>query len=248
MRVSAEGFFLVNLVMNFAMLAAAARGILFISWERLLAASALGAFCALVSESLRLKAWIDALAAGCMLAAAFPNGWRNALGLTARVLTAAVVMREIAGEVAGFGGAAVPSLLVSAAFGSACVCASSRAFRTFPAYVRIRVRAGGHTRNFPALLDTGNIVTEAASGLSVLIADKRALGKVGEFTTERFVRYGSVGSAGEIGCVRPETMEYHDGQKWVRAPDMWLGIYPGVLRGGVHALAPGTLLCNSVRR
>lgn len=248
MRVSAEGFFLVNLAMNFACLSAASRGILFIRWERILLSSALGAYFALASERLRLPGWTDLPAACGMLAVAFPLSGRNALSASARALIVLVVMGRVAGAIAGIGGAAVWTLPVCAVAGAVCACASAGAFRSFPAYVRMRVRTGGQTRSFQALLDTGNIVTEAISGLSVLIADRRALGEIGQSTAERFVCYGAVGSVGEIGCVRPESLEYHNGLKWVRAPDMWLGIYPGVLRGGAHALAPGALLRDVGRR
>ena len=248
MRVSAEAFFLVNCAMNFAVLAAAARGMLFVRWARLLTASALGAAFALASERLGLPGWADAPAVLGALAVAFPLERRGAPGVIVRALTAAVVTGRVAGAASRAFGPAALTLLVGAAAGCACACASFRAFRSFPAYVRLRVSAGGHTRDFPALLDTGNTVTEAMSGLAVLIADRRVLGEIGERPAERYVSYGAVGSTGEIGCVRPERMEYHNGRKWVRAPDMWLGIYPGVLRGGTHALAPGALLTRLGRR
>ena len=248
MRVSAEAFFLLNCAMNFAVLAAASRGMLFVRWERLLTASALGAFFALASEWLSLPRWADVPAALGALAIAFPTGRRGAVGVTVRVLTAALVTGRVAAAISGRCGQALLTLFAGALAGLACALASFRAFRSFPAYVRLRVSAGGHTRDFPALLDTGNTVTEALSGLAVLIADRRALGEIGKSAAERYVSYGAVGSNGEIGCVRPERMEYHDGRGWVRAPDMWLGIYPGVLRGGAHALAPGALLTRLGRR
>ena len=48
-----------------------------------------------------------------------------------------------------------------------------------------------------------------------------------------------IGGLGVIECLRTDRMEVNFSGKWRKAPDMWLGLYPGVMRGGVHALAPG---------
>lgn len=247
MRVSAEGFLLASFVMNFLVLFSACRGTWFLRIRRLLAASAFGAICALLDALSLLPGWLSALSMALMLICAFPLRDFRLFSKTALFSMCVALMSS--GLIRAFfsGGA---GRLASSFLGTALGCLLAVLLKgqlPLPGVHReVRVRAGirGRAAEFTALIDTGNLLTEPISALPVLIADEKALGRAffregGKSDHTRRVEFGSVGGGGTMLLLKPDRMEMHNGRMWVLAPEMWLGLYPGRMNRGVHALAPG---------
>ena len=54
----------------------------------------------------------------------------------------------------------------------------------------------------------------------------------------RMVGYGALGAKGKLLCFKPERLMASYGDAWMRAPDVWVAVYPGQMPGKVTALAP----------
>ena len=98
----------------------------------------------------------------------------------------------------------------------------------------------GRTVHFRALIDTGNRLHEPISGLPVLIAESSLLQ---DFLCAlhipfRSVAFGGVGGSGVVRCFRPDAVLIRRGDRLVRAPDVWVAVYPGKFPGASRALAP----------
>lgn len=116
--------------------------------------------------------------------------------------------------------------------------------------VSMWLRTAEGSVRFRALVDTGNRLHEPISGLPVLIAEARALRRAlpeGFDAREaakkpppgfRLVSYGVLGGAGTLACFKPESLLVTYGDGWLRAPDVWVAVYPGRIPGQVSALAP----------
>lgn len=52
------------------------------------------------------------------------------------------------------------------------------------------------------------------------------------------VGYGALGARGKLLCFKPERLMASYGDAWMRAPDVWVAVYPGQMPGKVTALAP----------
>ncbi len=245
-EVSAEGYLMVNLLFDFFLLCLPARGTWFFCPGRLVPAALFGALSALAFEALALPlaAAFAAVVPMCLIAYPLADG-RRFLSASARVLLYAFVLGGAMEAVRRMGsGQAVQALAGMAA--AWAVDAMGRQIRPERDTVQLRVWSGGRWRRFPALVDTGNLLREPLSALPVLIADETALGRqayraLAAQTGRRAAAFRTVGGDGELPCVRPERMEVRAGGGWRRAPDVWIGLYPGRLRGSVHALAPGVL-------
>lgn len=249
MRVSAEGFLILNFVMNFTVLMLSSRGTWFLRIRRLLAASFFAAVYALLDAMKGLPLWSDAISLAGMLLIAFPKSDLR-LFSKAAVLTMGIAL-SISGIirallVSGLGAFLSSAIGVMGGFMLAYVLGGGRLSGGHRLDVRVRARVFSRVQEFTALVDTGNLLTEPLSALPVLIADERALGKAlfeiaRQYEGVRQVDYASVGGNGKIACLKPDKIEVFDGRKWVRTPDMWLGFYPGRMNRGVHALAPGNV-------
>ena len=116
--------------------------------------------------------------------------------------------------------------------------------------VQLILRTEWGAARFRALVDTGNRLHEPVSGLPVLIAEERVLRRAlpPGFDAEknarrppspfRAVGYGVLGAAGRMACFRPRELLVSYGSGWLRAPDVWVAVYPGRIPGQVSALAP----------
>ena len=232
MEVSAEGYLAVNFLFDFFLLCLPARGTWFFRPERLVPAALLGALSALAFETLALPgaAAFAAVVPMCLIAYPLADG-RRFLAASARVLLYAFVLAG-AMEAARRVGAGQAAQMLAGMAAVWAVDALGRQLRPERDTVQLRVWSGGRWRRFAALVDTGNLLREPLSALPVLIADETALGTAA---------FRTVGGDGELSCVRTERMEVRVGERWKSAPDVWIGLYPGRLRGNVHALAPGVL-------
>lgn len=109
--------------------------------------------------------------------------------------------------------------------------------------VTVLLSLGGRFTRFQALIDTGNRLHEPISGLPVLIAESALLQNLLPDQNSvslplRRVSFGVLGSAGTLRCFHPDTVLICRGDQLVRAPDVWVAIYPGKIPGASRALAP----------
>ena len=112
---------------------------------------------------------------------------------------------------------------------------------------------GGRQVSLKALIDTGNRLHEPISGLPVLIVEERAVKKMLPPSLDparpdkhlpprfRLVAYGALGGSGKMACFRPDELLVCYGEGWLRAPDVWVAVYPGKMPGGAQALAPAVI-------
>lgn len=247
MRISLEGFLLVNFLMDLSVLYLAGRGIWFVHLPRLLFGAAFGALYAVWDVLFSGGALTRFAAFFVMLAIAFPLGeltrFLKACGM------AAVASVMIAGAAMLFEAHTHPkgALLfmgIPAAFSLMGIWKGASAHSS-GGHVRVRITYHARTAEFDALIDTGNLLTEPVSALPVLIADEKALGEKFVRRTNReggarMVSFTTVAGEGEIRCVRADSIQLKIKRSWVTAPDMWVGVYPGRIRSDVHALVPGS--------
>lgn len=110
--------------------------------------------------------------------------------------------------------------------------------------VTVLIAFHGKTVNFRALIDTGNRLREPISGLPVLIAESSLLqglfsnGASTEQPPCRRVAFGALNGSGTVNCFRPDMVLIRRGDHLVRAPEVWVAIYPGKIPGASRALAP----------
>ena len=117
----------------------------------------------------------------------------------------------------------------------------------------VRLIRGDRRVELNALIDTGNRLQEPVSGQPVIIAAEYKLKNVLSENFEaahaaerlppgfRLVGYKSLSGSGKMVCFRPDELLVSTGDGWLRAPDVWVAVYPGKLPGGVSALAPPVL-------
>ena len=250
MWVAAEEFLLINFVMDFLILYLASRGTWFFCLRRLSLAALLISVYALADARFSFSGWTDAAAFFMSTLIAFPvrNGWMymKSVGLSVMGL---MIFGSVVRLFLIKGGSTLLSGALGAGTAAGFVSFSKAVFfqtgnrRT----VRFRVKYGPYHAEFTAIIDTGNLLKEPLSALPVLIADEKALGKrflTHALTDERIRKaaYASVGGDGQMACLRADEMDVNVSGKWIKAPDLWLGLYPGVMRGSVHALAPPVLI------
>jgi|GEM_PF-742792 len=116
--------------------------------------------------------------------------------------------------------------------------------------VRLMMRSDYGVARLSALIDTGNRLREPVSGLPVVIVEHRCVKRLlpAGFSLEgavqnlppgfRVASYGALGGGGKLLLMRPREIFLSYGEGWVRAPDIWVGLYPGKIPGQVQALAP----------
>lgn len=246
MWVAAEEYLLINFVMDFLFLYLASRGTWFLRAARLISAALFASAYALLDAIWGCGTGWDAAAFACACAIAFPVR-EGRLFVKAAFLSVTGIL--IFGSTVRFflsrGGGTLFSGFLGAISGAVCISLAKMAFRTCGnrQTAHFRVKYGGVTAEFSAIIDTGNLLKEPISALPVLIADEKALGKRFLISARaskhlREAAYASVGGDGFMACLRTASMEVNWTGRWVKAPDMYLGLYPGVMQGGVHALAP----------
>ena len=120
---------------------------------------------------------------------------------------------------------------------SAILCVRSRRMLTWEVTVLIALH--GRSVSFRALIDTGNRLREPISGLPVLIAESALLEALPtDDLTFRRVSFGVLGGSGAVKCFRPDAVLIRRGDRFFRAPDIWVAAYPGRIPGSTRALAP----------
>lgn len=246
MRISIEEYLLINFLMDFLFLYQAARGVWFFRAKRLLLASLLLSAYALLHQLIALPTVLHAFMFAIGMLIAFPFGDRrlfmravflSAIGIL--VFGSTVRMCLSIGRGTLFAGAS--GALAGGISMSALKAVSRKEISGCSA--RFRVRFKEETAEFTAIIDTGNLLREPLSALPVLIADGDALGR--RFTERAYkeavfreAAFASVGGVGQMQCLQADEIIMNVSGKWERAPDMWLGLYPGRMSGSVHALAP----------
>ena len=246
MWVAAEEFLLINFVMDFLILYLASRGTWFFCPGRLMLSAFFASVYALADAGYAFYGWVDGLAFVLSMLVAFPiqNGrmFFKSVSLTVMgflIFGAVVRLFLVKGGQTLFSGA-----LGACASFAVVSFSKTMLFRTNQSKkARFFVKYGSFCSEFTAIIDTGNLLTEPLSALPVLIADEKALGNgflsfALRSGRTRTAAYASVGGDGQMACLRPDEMQVNVTGKWMKAPEMWLGLYPGVMRGSVHALAP----------
>ena len=109
--------------------------------------------------------------------------------------------------------------------------------------VTVFLSVQGRTAGFRALIDTGKRLREPVSGLPVLIAESALLKNLlvsdtGGAPPCRFIAYGALGGGGTVRCFHPDAVLIRRGDRLVRAPEVWVAVYPGRMPGPTRALAP----------
>lgn len=118
---------------------------------------------------------------------------------------------------------------------------SARTRRLTTWEVTVFLRFGSRSISFRALIDTGNRLREPVSGLPVLIAEASLLhGVISEddASSGREIAFGGLGGTGKIRCFRPDSVLIRRGNALVQAPAVWVAVYPGKIPGNTRALAP----------
>ena len=267
MEVSIEYYLLVNLGMNCLTLAAIARCRGQVRWIALICAAAAGAVYAVLMQlaafsALKHPALRIALTLLMAVIALRPVGMRDALSAMAMLLggsallggaqlVAMEVVHARAGAALALGGALGTLLLLS--------LFRAKINRMEKWEVQVVAFKRGQQARFTALIDTGNRLHEPISGLPVMIVEQRRIERLlpygfceGEAHEGfRRVAYGGMGGNGYLSAFRPDELLVNYSSGWMRAPAIWIGVYPGRMPGGVCALAPallGTVGAESARK
>ena len=239
-----EAFFLVNQLMDFAVIAAVQGGLGRFHPARALAGSAFAAIYAAAAWG-----WLPALgrwpvqllllAAIAQLSVSSPSPTLAAHGAVWMAITAA-----FAGACAGLLRPwSLAGALGAGLAGTAIVRAQmhlSRA-RQFSGTIRVCAISGHQRVCFNALIDSGNRLREPLSGQPVLILDAALAARLGHSGPDRRIAYGSVGGRGTLRCFKPDAIYIFNGRKRSAAPPVWIAASPNRLPGGIAALAPPEL-------
>ncbi len=255
MRIAVEEYLLINFLMDFLFLYLASRGTWFLNLKRLLIAALSGSAYALLNAYWSMPVPVHILAFSGSMLLAFPFGdirlfmrsvFLSAIGVFVFASTVRMCLRIWEGTLAG----AIFGILVGCVNITALKAAFQRAGNERSARFRVRYRE--EVAEFTAIIDTGNLLREPLSALPVLIADEEALGR--RFNERAFresvfreAAFASVGGDGRMKCLRADEIRMNVSGRWTAAPDMWLGLYPGRMRGGVHALAPPVVNAKTLK-
>lgn len=267
MEVSIEGFFLINLCMDLLTIAVIARSRGRIRWARVTAAALLGAFWATAAQ-LPASGWMSRLPGQILLslllsAIALPSHSGTSLLRGAGSLLAGALFL---GGVQFFISRRLVHMPPLAFALSACCGLSALIFlsgerrkRLFSWEVQVYAATFRGDTRFRALVDTGNRLREPFSGLPVMIVEETLLrdllppgfdaGSAAQNIPPGFraVAYGALGGSGQLACFQPQQLFVSFGDGYIRAPDVWIAVYPGRMTGSVRALAPPILGCVETR-
>lgn len=232
---SVELYFLVNLLADFSLLAAAARGLGCLRIGRVGPAAAISAlfgtlargFPALTAPAIQLG-----LLLGLSMLVTRRVDPRRTLVFALSLAAAAIVT----GRCAAY--SRHPALAVAVVPPVYAATARARRSRLTMPETRVEIVHRGRTAAFRACVDTGNRLTEPLSGQPVLIASAHLVREVLPDAGYREVAYGSVGGAGTLRCFRPDRIYIDAPGRRRRAPDSWVAVFPARLPGDAQALAP----------
>lgn len=106
--------------------------------------------------------------------------------------------------------------------------------------IDVYLKSGGKQARIAALIDTGNRLREPISNRPVLIVEADALTEAFfEGKKLRMLRFGVLGSCGEIPAFRPdEVLICGPAGTLLSAPECFVAVYPGRIPGTARALAP----------
>jgi stage II sporulation protein GA (sporulation sigma-E factor processing peptidase) len=246
MRESIEAYFLINFVVDTALIAVVARANGCLKLRRALAGGLLAALytvaVAMFSERLAHPAiqLLLAIVLGLIVTGnPDPLKWG---AVTFQLACAAMLLGGlgILWPSAGIGG-------LVAVLGIGLVLLhlllSVRANRLLSWEVTVYLQFRGQSAVFKALIDTGNRLREPISGLPVLIAESELLKDLLPRTSKepylcRKVTFGALGGGGTIRCFHPDRVLIRRGDRLVQAPEVWVALYPGKMPGASRALAP----------
>ncbi len=261
MAVSLESYLMINFFMNTIIIAAIARSRGRIRWHMVLGAALFGAMYALAMRS-GFFPQLNYLPCHIALAVLMTLVGVKVESI-AQLASASLMMIACTVFLGGaqmlairlFGAQGVSSLIAGALIGGAALVAVLEArgkkLERFEAQVLIRSR--GQQVRLTALIDTGNRLHEPISALPVLIVEASRIAKllppmIDPMRLEgalppgfRLVSYGALGGQGRMACFAPDELLVSYGDGWMRAPDVWVAVYPGKMPGGAHALAPSVI-------
>ncbi len=242
----AETIFAWNFAMDMLLCLAAARCMGRVRPGACALAALIGASYALLAQKF-LAGWIGTLLVGALMAfvAVRPGDWREGLRASAALWSASLFCAGARLLIGPWGAMAGAGLFLW--------LASARKERLNSWDVLLFLRTGEGAVRFRALVDTGNRLKEPLSGLPVMIVEERVLKNAlpPDFDAQSYAHrpplgwraaaYGVLGSAGRIACFKPDRLMVRCGERWLRAPDVWVGVYPGRIPGHACALAPAVL-------
>lgn len=244
---SIERFLAFNLLMDLSILVAVARccGV-FRLWRTL----GTGMLCALYGllAALVPHPWRDPLpqlgmltGTACLLNR--PLDVRRTLALTLTLGGAAMLLGGAEALLVPRGAKSFPQALVLHIAGTALLHLFLNVRRRLRSewHVSLRIDCADQRARFPALIDTGNRLSEPLSGQPVLIAEASLLKGVLPQTGWRQIAYGALGGSGTLDCFRPDAVWVETQRGPRRAPDLWIAVLPTRLPGSSRALAPAEL-------
>lgn len=242
MQHSLEAYFLTNLAVDTALMATVARANECTRLRRILLCGFLAASYAVltrtVSERLThplIQLLLLAILAMLLCGDSDLRSW----GVIALQMFGGTMMLGGIGSVLSENRALLPAALgAGLLLLGAMMSLHRRRLMTWEVTVLLSLR--GRTINFRALIDTGNRLHEPISGLPVLIAEADLLHDFLQSLPVPFrsVAFGGLGGNGSVRCFHPDMILIRHGEQFVRAPDVWVALYPGQFPGASRALAP----------
>lgn len=249
MQHSIEAYFLMNFVLDSALIAIVARANECLNLRRTLLCGLLAAFYSLLTKAISPRLAHPAIQLILLIPIGViacgdpqPRRWAT---ISFQLACGSLMMGGIGFLLPSAGYSGIP-LLVSAFGGGLlllCLLLSARTSRLTTWEVTVCLQLRGRSVSFRALIDTGNRLREPISGLPVLIAEENLLHNLlpslGEKTFPgRNISFGALGGSGTIRCFHPDLVLIRRGNTLIQAPDVWVAIYPGKIPGSSRALAP----------
>lgn len=242
---SVERIWLINFAADLMLLTVSARAVGRVSPGRVLCAAASGAFWALLC-CLPALAWLKTPPGvlGCLVLMSLIACPPGSLRKRARLCASLAVCAGLAGGMQLALGAASPALFLAAMLLYALFTGCRRAVREVRE-VRLRVDVGGGSLEVSALVDSGNRLHEPLSGLPVLLVERECLERaLGERRLSRLeergrpVRFRSLGSCGELLCLRARRLRIVRDGRLLPAGDVFVAPCEHTLSGEHQAIAP----------
>lgn len=242
---SLETYFLVNFAIDTALIAVVARANECMTLRRTFTAGVLAASYALLCKAVPLRLEhpaiqlpLLAILSMIICGEADIRRWGS---LAVQLLGGAVILGGTSSLVSAPDH--FPAALISAGLILTGTVLSVRRRRMLSWEVTVLVSLKGRSVSFRALIDTGNRLREPVSGLPVLIAAAELLDPL--LTHQpmsklscRKIPFGALGGRGTLQCFRPDHVLIRRGDRFIRAPEVWIAVYPGIIPGPADALAP----------
>lgn len=246
MRQSVEAYFLMNLTVDAALLAVIARANGCFRPRRALLGGLLCAAYALLVENVSGRLGHPVvqllLIVPVALIVSGDHDWRK-WGSVAFQLFCGAMMLGGLGTLMSRGGVSPTAVVLGAGLLLLNMLLNVRASRIITWEVTVCLYFRGRNVSFRALIDTGNRLREPISGQPVLIAESSLLKELihsanGDDFPGRRVAFGGLGGGGTVRCFRPDMVLIRRGDQLIRAPEVWVAVYPGKIPGTSRALAP----------